>query len=66
MFEATGDITPPPVAPGEFSTANQVFTLVGVQFQQPGSYKFVVNLGELPVHETPFMVVQAELGMQAG
>ncbi|CAN5781717.1 hypothetical protein BH23GEM3_BH23GEM3_22280 [soil metagenome] len=60
LFEANGEITGPPVTPGEFSTANQVFTLVGVQFPQPGSYKFVVNLGELAPHETLFAVVQAE------
>lgn len=59
MFEATGEITAPQVPPGEFSTANQVFTLVGVQFSQPGTYKFVVNVGSLEAHETPFLV-QAE------
>jgi hypothetical protein len=59
LFDANGDMVAPAVAPGEFSTANQVFTLVGVQFQQAGSYKFVVNLGDLPPHETPFAVVEA-------
>jgi hypothetical protein len=56
MFEATGEITAPHVPPGEFSTANQVFTLVGVQFPSPGHYKFVVNVGSLEAHETPFLV----------
>lgn len=60
LFEANGEIVAPPVPPGEFSTANQVFTLVGVQFPQPGLYKFVIELGGLPPHETPFTVVQAE------
>jgi hypothetical protein len=59
MFEATGEITSPRVAPGEFSTANQVFTLVGVQFPAPGMYKFVVNVGNLEAHETPFLVQSA-------
>jgi hypothetical protein len=58
LFEANGEIAAPPVAPGEFLTANQVFTLVGVQFPRPGSYKFLVNLGDLPPHETPLSVVQ--------
>jgi hypothetical protein len=53
-------MTAPPVAPGEFSTANQVFALVGVQFPQPGTYKFVVNLAELEPHETLFSVAQVE------
>jgi hypothetical protein len=59
LFDASGEMVAPQVQPGEFSTANQVFTLVGVQFQKPGSYKFVIGLGELPPHETPFSVVQA-------
>ena len=39
--------------------ANQIFTLVGIRFPQPGSYKFVVNVGDLTSHETPLMVVTA-------
>ena len=57
LFEAAGDLAPPPVEPGEFATANQIFTLVGVQFPQPGIYKFVVTVGEAR-HETPLSVVQ--------
>lgn len=59
VFEANGEITPPRLEPGGFSTANQVFTLVGIQFTQPGMYKFVVNVGDLPPHETPVAVVEA-------
>jgi hypothetical protein len=59
IFEANGEIVPPALQPGSFSTANQVFTLVGVQFPQPGMYKFIVNVGELPPHETPLAVVLA-------
>lgn len=59
MFDASGEIVAPDVGPGDFATANQVFTLVGVQFQQPGNYKFVVNVGDLSTHETPFAVVHA-------
>lgn len=58
MFEATGEIVAPELAPGEFSSANQVFTLVGVQFAQPGVYKFIVRVGDLEPHETPFAVVR--------
>ncbi|CAN5719442.1 hypothetical protein BH23GEM8_BH23GEM8_12040 [soil metagenome] len=58
LFEASGDIVAPPVAPGEFVTANQLFTLVGTQFPRPGSYKFIVHVDDLPPHETPLMLVQ--------
>jgi hypothetical protein len=60
LFDASGEMVAPVVQPGEFSTANQVFTLVGVQFQQPGNFKFVVNMGDLPPHETPFVVAEAQ------
>jgi hypothetical protein len=60
LFEASGEMVAPPVQPGEFSTANQVFTLVGVQFSQAGNYKFVVTMADLPPHETPFAVVEAQ------
>ena len=56
MFEAMGEINAPIVAPGEFSTANQVFTLVGVQFPRPGLYRFVVSIDGVDPHETPFIV----------
>lgn len=56
MFEASGEINAPLVGPGEFSTANQVFTLVGIQFPRPGVYRFVVNIEGLEPHETPFIV----------
>jgi hypothetical protein len=56
MFEAAGEINPPIVPPGEFSTANQVFTLVGMQFARAGVYRFEVVIGELEPHVTPFVV----------
>lgn len=56
LFEANGEIVAPVVEPGEFSVANQIFTLVGVQFGQPGTYKFLVGLGDDILHETPFVV----------
>lgn len=59
MFEANGEIETPHVEPGEFSTANQVFNLIGVQFGRPGNYKFVLQVGEEGFHETPFVVAQA-------
>ena len=59
LFEATGEISPPSVPPGEFSTANQVFTLVGVQFPRAGLYRFVVLIESLEPHETPFIVSAA-------
>jgi hypothetical protein len=59
LFEANGEIVPPPVEPGEFATAHQLFALVGIQFPRPGFYKFVVTLGDLPPHETPLSVVQS-------
>lgn len=60
LFEASGDLAAPPVPPGEFLTANQLFALVGVRFPRPGSYKFVVTVGDLPPHETPLMLLQME------
>ena len=59
MFEAAGEINPPIVPPGEFSTANQVFTLVGVHFPRAGVYRFVVTIDPLEPHETPFIVSSA-------
>jgi hypothetical protein len=47
------------VPPGEFSTANQVFTLVGVHFPRAGVYRFVVEIEPLEPHETPFIVSSA-------
>lgn len=59
LFDAGGEMVGPEVPAGEFSTANQVFTLVGVQFDRPGVYRFLVDVGELRTHETPFVVSQA-------
>ena len=56
MFDASGEINPPMLPPGEFSTANQVFTLVGMQFARAGVYRFEVVIGELEPHVTPFAV----------
>lgn len=58
LFDATGDLSPPVVPAGEFSTANQVFALVGVQFPQPGTYRFTVDVGGAVTHETRFLVQQ--------
>jgi hypothetical protein len=60
LFEANGELVAPPVAPGEFSTGNQVFTLIGTQFARPGSYRFMVHLGNVAAHETPLAVVHVE------
>ena len=62
IFEAGGDIVAPDVEPGDFATAHQVFTLLGVRFPQPGMYTFVVNVGDLPPHETPIAAVQTAWG----
>lgn len=56
MFEASGEISGPPVPPGDFVTANQVFTLVGVQFPHPGTYRFIVEVGTLEPHVAPFVL----------
>lgn len=58
-FEANGEIVGPEVEPGSFSVTHQIFTLVGVQFDRPGVYKFLVDVGEGTTHETPFMVSEA-------
>ena len=59
LFDAEGDLTAPPLEPGDFVTANQIFTLVGVQFQRPGTYRFVLTVGDAPPHETPLRLTQA-------
>ena len=59
LFEASGELVAPPLAPGEFITANQIFSLVGIRFPRAGHYKFVLNVGSLPPHETPLRVMQA-------
>ncbi|MDR0787903.1 MAG: hypothetical protein LBG44_08575 [Gemmatimonadota bacterium] len=59
LFEAGGEIVAPMVEPGDFATTHQVFGLFGTQFERPGSYRFVVNLGDLPPHETPLMILRA-------
>jgi hypothetical protein len=59
LFEAAGDLMAPPVPPGEFATANQLFALVGVQFPRAGLYRFIVRLGDLEPHETPLFVQNA-------
>jgi hypothetical protein len=56
LFEANGEIAAPIVPPGEFVTANQLFTLVGVQFPRAGLYRFAVTLAGAEAHETPFLV----------
>ena len=56
LFDAEGQIVAPHVLPGEFATANQLFSMVGVQFPSPGRYRFVVRLGDLEPHATPFLV----------
>lgn len=59
LFEAAGELLAPPVAPGEYSTSNQLFSIVGLQFPRAGMYRFVVRLGEAPPHETPLLVQPA-------
>lgn len=58
LFQAEGEMMAPPVPPGEFTTANQIFALVGVQFPRPGTYRFVVQVGDTAHHEAPFLVQQ--------
>jgi hypothetical protein len=59
LFQAEGEMMTPPVPPGEFTTANQIFALVGVQFPRPGIYRFVVRVGDGARHEAPFLVQHA-------
>jgi hypothetical protein len=59
LFQADGEMMAPPVPPGEFTTANQLFAMVGVQFPHPGIYRFVVRVGDAARHETPFLVQHA-------
>lgn len=59
LFDAAGEMMAPPVPPGEHFTANQLFSMVGVQFPRAGLYRFVVRVGDMPPHETPLLVQPA-------
>lgn len=65
VFEAGGEIEGPQIPPGEFLTANQIFGLVGVRFARAGSYKLVLNVGDMDPRELPLRIVQAKWGPQA-
>jgi len=56
MFEAVGEITGPPVPPGEIAAINQVFSLVGVEFPREGLYRFTVSLGAAEQSGVDFLV----------
>jgi hypothetical protein len=56
LFEAAGEMVSPLLPPGEVFSANQVFTLVGVAFPRPGTYRFTVAIGDAPPHETPLHI----------
>lgn len=58
LFEASGEIGAPLIAPGDFATANQLFGLVGLQFEHEGLHRFVVSIAGIE-HETPFLVQSA-------
>lgn len=64
LFEAGGELIAPEVQPGDFATAHQLFTLLGITFPEPGLYKFVVDLADLPPHETPISAVQTPWKME--
>jgi hypothetical protein len=59
LFEASGEMLAPAVEPGDFAITHQMFGLFGTRFERPGSYRFVVNLGDLPPHETQLGVALA-------
>lgn len=63
LFEANGEINAPPVAPGDFATANQLLALVGVELSAPGRYTFAVEAEDVARSEMIFSVAAA--GMQA-
>ena len=56
LFQAAGEMIAPRVSAGEFTTSNQVFTLVGLQFPRAGLYRFVITIADTEPHETPFLV----------
>lgn len=58
LFDAGGELVAPDVQPGDVATAYQIFNLIGIAFEKPGLYKFIVDLGERPPHETPLTVVR--------
>jgi hypothetical protein len=56
LFEAAGEMMIPHLPPAEVFSANQVFSLVGIQFPRPGTYRFVIAIGDAAPHETTLMV----------
>lgn len=58
LFEAGGELQAPAVPPGDVATTYQLFALIGVAFESPGRFEFIVDLGESPPHETPLLVAK--------
>ncbi len=61
IFDANGEIGAPLVPAGEFTTFNQLFNLVGLQFDVAGVYRFIVRI-ENEVREAPLIVEAAAVG----
>ena len=56
LFEAAGEMTVPRLPVGELFSANQVFSLVGVEFPRAGTYRFVVMIAGEKASETILVV----------
>jgi hypothetical protein len=56
LFEAAGEMVVPRLPPGETFSANQVFSLVGIQFPRADTYRFVVQIAGETASETALIV----------
>lgn len=61
LFRADGEVQIGRIEPGRFQHANLIFNVRGAQFEEPGRYRFRVELeGEDEPHDTVFQVRRAE------
>lgn len=60
LFEADGEIEIGRIEPGHFQHTNLVINVRGARFEQPGRYRFRIELGEEEEpHDTVFQVRRA-------
>lgn len=61
LFNADGEVQIGRIEPGHFQHANMIFNVHGAQFQQPGRYRFRIELeGEEEPHDSVFQIRQAD------
>lgn len=57
LFNADGEVPIGRIEPGQFQHANMIFNVHGSRFEEPGRYRFRIELeGEEEPHDTVFQV----------